>query len=165
MRGARYREQVRLDPEKSAQKAEYERAWRDKNREQYNEYQRDYQREYQRKRMTHLRATSPTFRLNNSIRSNMRHSLKSGKQGLSWESLVGYTLSDLKAHLESMFSEGMSWESYGKDGWHVDHIRPIASFDFESHEDPDFKDCWSLENLQPLWAQDNLKKGKKYHAE
>jgi hypothetical protein len=53
----------------------------------------------------------------------------------------------------------MSWENYGK--WHIDHITPLSSFDIQNYNDENFKKCWSLENLQPLWAEDNLKKSNK----
>ena len=45
---------------------------------------------------------------------------------------------------------------------HVDHIRPCAAFDLTSAED--FAACWSLENLQPLWASENVRKGASYGA-
>jgi hypothetical protein len=70
--------------------------------------------------------------------------------------LLGYTSNELKIHLESLFKDGMSWENYGK--WHVDHIRPIVSFD--KNELPSIVN--SLSNLQPLWAYENLLKGSKY---
>jgi len=54
----------------------------------------------------------------------------------------------------------MTWESYGK--WHIDHIKPIALFDYHCAEDSAFKECWSLNNLQPLWALENIKKGDYY---
>ena len=73
---------------------------------------------------------------------------------------MGYKLQDLKNHLESKFQDGMSWKNIGV--WHIDHIRPISSFNFESFEDIEFKKCWALNNLQPLWAFDNLSKGNKY---
>ena len=53
----------------------------------------------------------------------------------------------------------MTWDNYGE--WHVDHIIPMSSFEFESVEDREFKICWSLKNLQPLWGLDNLIKGSK----
>lgn len=76
--------------------------------------------------------------------------------------LLGYDVSDLKAHLESLFVDGMTWEKYLSGEIHVDHIRPVASFDIKSDRCPEFKKCWSLDNLQPLWAKDNLSKGAKY---
>ena len=63
---------------------------------------------------------------------------------------------DLEKHLESKFEEGMSWDNYGE--WHIDHIIPQSHFDINSADCEEFKKCWSLENLQPLWKKDNLKK-------
>lgn len=82
------------------------------------------------------------------------------KGGRSWQKLVNYTREQLMNHLEKQFREGMSWDNYGE--WQVDHIRPIASFNFNSAEDPQFKECWALNNLQPLWAEENLMKADKY---
>jgi len=90
----------------------------------------------------------------------MRQSLKRNKNGYHWEKLVGYTLDNLIQHLESQFKEGMTWDNQGK--WHIDHIRPIFSFDFDSYKDKEFRQCWALDNLQPLWAKDNLRKNKYY---
>lgn len=74
--------------------------------------------------------------------------------------LLGYTKYELRDHLESQFTDGMSWDNMGE--WHIDHIRPIASFDYDSTDHPDFKKCWALNNLQPLWAEDNLRKNDKW---
>jgi hypothetical protein len=78
--------------------------------------------------------------------------------------LLGCTLKQFKTHLESQFQEGMNWNNHGvyKFGdsmkWHVDHIKPCALFDFTKAEDQ--KACFHYTNLQPLWAIDNIKKGK-----
>jgi hypothetical protein len=69
--------------------------------------------------------------------------------------LLGCDVSQLWEHLESMFQEGMTKENYGK--WHVDHIKPCASFDMYDPEQQ--KQCFHYSNLQPLWAEDNLIKG------
>lgn len=90
----------------------------------------------------------------------VRASLSSGKDGCSWEKLVGYNLSDLKNHLELLFKDGMSWDNYGK--WHIDHKKPVSKFNIVSSECDDFKICWSLNNLQPLWSGDNIRKSNKY---
>lgn len=91
--------------------------------------------------------------------ANMRNSLKGAKGGRSWEKLVGYSVNDLIDHLESRFHEGMTWDNYG--AWHIDHIRPIDSFNYLSPEDEEFRECWALQNLQPLWALENMRKGSK----
>ena len=61
-------------------------------------------------------------------------------------------------HLEGLFQPRMSWNNYGKKGWEVDHIIPLSRFDYSFPDDSQFKECWSLKNLQPLWAADNLRK-------
>jgi hypothetical protein len=71
---------------------------------------------------------------------------------------VGCTQDQLVKHLESLFQAGMNWSNYGK--WHVDHIKPVALFDLT--DEAQRKECFNWKNLQPLWAKDNIKKGKKY---
>jgi hypothetical protein len=71
---------------------------------------------------------------------------------------------ELKKHLESKFQPGMSWDNYGRNGWHIDHVRPDISFDYASMNDMEFKECWSLNNLQPMWESDNCRKGSKYEG-
>ena len=66
------------------------------------------------------------------------------------------------AHLEKQFKEGMTWNNYGYYGWHIDHIRPVSSFNFNSYDDPEFKECWALSNLQPLWGKENISKKDKF---
>ena len=60
------------------------------------------------------------------------------------------------AHLEVRFQPGMSWDNYGE--WHIDHIVPLAAFNYETPDDLDFGRAWALENLQPLWAKENIRK-------
>ena len=71
--------------------------------------------------------------------------------------LVGCTIEEYKQHIESQFSEGMSWDNHGE--WHIDHIKPISSFDI-TKEDEQLK-AFHYSNCRPLWAKDNLKKGAK----
>lgn len=81
------------------------------------------------------------------------------KAGRKWESLVGYTVDELKVHLESLFQPGMTWGNIGE--WEIDHIRPVKYFNFSKPEHIDFKRCWALDNLQPLWKHDNRTKSAK----
>jgi hypothetical protein len=86
--------------------------------------------------------------------------IKTQTPSLGTLELLGCTIQELKIHLESQFEEGMSWENYSKAGWHVDHIRPCASFDLTDPTQQ--KQCFHYSNLQPLWAKDNLSKGSKW---
>jgi 5-methylcytosine-specific restriction endonuclease McrA len=101
-----------------------------------------------------------SFRLSFNMAAVIRHSLKGRKNGCKWESLVGYSVSDLREHLEKKFRNGMTWENYGK-FWHIDHIIPISLFSYSDFRDREFKQCWALANLQPLLSSENLSKGNR----
>lgn len=116
-----------------------------------------------RRRAIDKAMTKVENRIHGSVSRAMRSGLaKGGKEGRSTFNILGYTRESLMAHLEKQFLQGMSWDNYGLHGWHIDHIIPKSLFKFESIHDPGFKLCWSLENLQPLWAKDNRKKFNKY---
>jgi hypothetical protein len=72
--------------------------------------------------------------------------------------LLGCSIEELKKHLESKFYEEMSWDNYGT-YWHIDHIKPCASFDLALKEEQE--KCFHFSNMQPLTAEENLSKGKK----
>jgi hypothetical protein len=73
--------------------------------------------------------------------------------------LIGINIKDFKLYLESKFTNRMSWDNYGQFGWHVDHVRPCASFDLTDVDQQ--KSCFHYTNLQPLWWKDNISKGSK----
>jgi len=80
---------------------------------------------------------------------------KNIKKTSKTEIALGYTASELKLNIESKFKNGMSWDNYGE--WHIDHIIPVTFF----NKNEDVKIINSLNNLNPLWAAENLKKGNK----
>ena len=122
---------------------------------------RAIQRRSQRKILKRVRAT-PRGSLNNRIGGAIWRSLKQNKAGRKWELLVGYTVDDLKTHLERLFTPDMNWEKFLKGKIHIDHIKPKSLFNYTKAEDPEFKECWALSNLQPLEAKKNIKKSNKY---
>ncbi len=107
----------------------------------------------------------PKNRLSKNISKAIRKSLKGNKNGMHWEGLVDFTLQDFMSYFESKFKKGMSWDNYGKNhgkkGWDIDHKKAIARFNFTSYEDKEFKECWALDNLQPMWHDENMRKGNK----
>lgn len=112
------------------------------------------------KRADAKRRSTPKGKLTYCLSWGIRDSLKRGtKSGRHWESLVDFTIDQLKTHLGKLFKPGMTWENYGE--WHIDHKIPIAAFNFNKPEDLDFKRCWTLKNLQPLWAKENMSKHAK----
>jgi hypothetical protein len=70
--------------------------------------------------------------------------------------LLGYSALDLKNHLESLFTEGMTWENHGE--WHVDHIKPVSSFKTTEH--PSVVNA--LSNLRPIWSTTRVLNGVEY---
>lgn len=117
-----------------------------------------------REYMMRRKHNDPSFKLRSNFSTRMANTLKKYSKGtiqknISCFELIGYSLDDLIGHLELQFQPGMTWDNYGK--WHVDHIIPISKFNITSLECSDFIECWKLDNLQPLWAMDNLKKSNK----
>lgn len=101
---------------------------------------------------------NPGSRLRASVATRIWKCLKNNQSDGALFSRLAYSIEQLKTALEAKFTPGMTWENYGK--WHVDHLRPCASFDL--NDQSEFAKCWALTNLQPLWARDNLRKGAKY---
>lgn len=104
--------------------------------------------------------SDPTDRLRRNMRSRINEALKRDgafKNKTTLE-LLGCSLPDFRRHLEALFAEGMTWENRGT--WHIDHIQPCASFDLMDPEQQ--AECFHYSNLQPLWAEDNLKKSDKW---
>lgn len=154
-----------------------------KNNKKLKAYQRDYfkgnknyvlsrNKKYYLKNKAKIMQVAKTYnrnrRLTNiyyKLRMNMScaiwHGLRKNKLGKGWQTLVPYTIKELMTHLESNFTTGMTWENYGKSGWHVDHIIPQSYFKYDSYTHPAFKACWDLNNLQPLWAKDNISKSNR----
>ena len=132
---------------------QYHKEWREKNKESYQEYRRNYEKT--------KKDSDPAYKLASYTRTAIYTCLKErniNKYKNTFD-LLPYGLEDLVQHLEKKFQEGMTWENYGE--WHVDHVKPMSSFVFENPEDKEFQECWSLDNLQPLWGKDNLIKGSK----
>jgi hypothetical protein len=99
--------------------------------------------------------TDVNFRIKCYLRNRIYYAIKNNSKFKSTLHLLGCSIEELKNHLSSKFTEGMNWNNYGK--WHIDHIKPCASFDLSKPEEQ-FK-CFHYTNLQPLWAKENLSKG------
>jgi hypothetical protein len=115
---------------------------------------------YDRNRKIELRK-DPFWRLKNNIsRSVCKYvnNTNSKKGGRKTEEIIGVEIEQIRIHLEKHFKPGMTWDNYGE--WHIDHIKPQCLFDFTNPEE--IKECWNIDNLQPLWASENLSKGGKY---
>ena len=83
-----------------------------------------------------------------------------GTKSQSSGKYLGCTTKELMVHLEKQFQPGMSWDNHGFRGWHIDHIRPCNSFDLTDEEQ--VRKCFHYTNLQPLWAEENMRKSNKW---
>jgi len=98
-----------------------------------------------------------SFKLCHYLRTRLNKVLKNNIKSKSISKLLDCSIEFLKQHLEKQFTQGMSWNNYGK--WHIDHIKPCCTFDLSKPEEQ--TKCFNYTNLQPLWALDNLKKKRK----
>lgn len=160
-----------------------DKKWRDNNKEylsnkskiwyeQNKEHRKQYLKEYREKNIDKIReikrtyertrkANDPLYKLISNFRTAIYQVLKENnvdKNGHYFE-ILKYSPDELISHLENQFKDGMTWDNYGE--WHVDHILPITSFNIQEIGDNEFMKCWSLNNLQPMWGEENIKKSNK----
>jgi hypothetical protein len=155
-------------PETKERKSENHKKWSEENRNHLNEYQKKWReknidkiRKTKRDYQQHLRDTNPTYKLISYFRTAIYQVLKESnvEKNKHYFDVLKYTPEQLINHLEVQFTEGMTWDNYGE--WHVDHIRPISSFNISEMGDSNFMECWCLDNLQPMWGEENIRKSNK----
>jgi hypothetical protein len=147
---------------------QYFSEWQKNNQEHRKKYLKEYReknaddirktkREYERNR----KATDPLYKLVANFRTAIWTVLKENRvdKNQSYFDVLQYTPEQLIVHLEKQFTERITWENYGE--WHVDHKQPISSFNIQEMGDSEFMKCWSLENLQPMWGEENIRKSNK----
>ena len=129
--------------------------WRAANRASYRATANAYKARRNRE--------DPYFRLSNRLRERLRKILRRSGEAKSSSTLemTGCNWHELRRHFENQFADGMSWENMGE--WHIDHIRPCASFDLTDPEQQ--RQCFHYSNLQPLWASHNQRKSDKWDGE
>lgn len=137
-----------------------------KNAEKIKESQREYYNlnkdkkiKQQIKYQSERRQTDSFYRVIYSVRRRLHHALRtqSWKKNSNFNEYIGCNRETLRHHIEIQFQLGMTWENYGHNTWHIDHIIPLAS---AKTEEELYKLC-HYTNLQPLWAEDNFSKGAK----
>jgi len=141
---------------------EYSKKYRENNKDKIKQYElanKDRINENRRKNKAKRRGSDPKFVISHSLRCRLRSALAGESKSASTLSLLGCSVEYLVQHLENQFTDGMSWDNYGLYGWHIDHIKPCASFDLTKEEEQ--RKCFHYTNLQPLWAKDNYTKGDK----
>lgn len=137
-------------------------------KENNKEWYRQYGKEYYQENMARIKETSRKnlyrrvqedngFKILQRCRKRLWDAVKGNVKSARTIELIGCSTDELADHLEKQFTDGMTWENYGE--WHVDHIRPCASFDFTQPEQQ--RECFNYNNLQPLWAEENRAKSDK----
>lgn len=110
---------------------------------------------YNRKR----RASDLDYKMLCVLRSRVSNAVSRGYKNTKTKELLGCDIEYFKMYIEEQFTEGMSWDNYGRYGWHIDHIIPCSKFNLKDVEDQ--KQCFHYTNLQPMWAKDNHSKSDK----
>lgn len=124
---------------------------------------RDRSRAWSRQRRKERLASDPAYRARIAIRRRfymaIRNQVYDGWVIRSGEAvrLLGCTMPEFVRHIESLWTDGMSWGNWTRDGWHIDHVIPLSAFDLSDEEQ--IKAACHYTNLRPLWAADNLSKG------
>lgn len=114
-----------------------------------------------RRRYKHAIENDKSLLIASRIRTQVRHAIQRGWKSGKTEQLLGCSFNSLKLHLQSQFKDGMHWNNYGSH-WHIDHIRPCASFDLKDPEQQ--RQCFHFSNLRPLWASENISKGSMWNG-
>jgi len=105
------------------------------------------------------------YRISCCLRARLLSAVKQENKGGSAIEELGCSIAKFKLYLEDQFylcsktGEKMSWDNHTQEGWHIDHVIPLASFDLTNPED--VKKACHYTNLQPLWAYENRSKGDK----
>lgn len=131
-------------------KSKYDKVYRKKNKKRIAQYKNKWEKE---------RRNLPVFKIKRNLRRRIHHLLINKHKSSSTFELIGCSAEQFKDHIESLFTEGMSWDNYGFYGWHIDHIIPCCSFDLTQESEQ--KKCFHYSNQRPMWAKDNLVKGSR----
>lgn len=124
----------------------------------------DWARDYGKKKRDRLK-DCPQAKIMASIRRRVNQALQGRTKSKATPELIGATIDVARAHIEAQFRDGMTWDNWGRGWhgareWHLDHVRPLASFDLTDPEQ--LQEACHYTNLQPLWAKENLSKGSSY---
>ncbi len=129
---------------------------RHRSSDDYKTKRREYNRDYEKKK----KETSINYRISRNLRIRFVQALKGNAKTGSAVRDLGCTIEQFKDYISALFQPGMSWDNWGKTGWHLDHKIPLSAFDL-TKEDQVRLAC-HFSNLQPMWAKENLQKGAKY---
>ena len=168
----KYSEKIKKEAKKYREEhPEYKKEWYKQHKVEAKEWwnnrskeQKQAKAEYNRVWKNNRYKNNNNYRIRCIISSAMRRSLKGMKKGDSIKNILGYTIEELKEHLEHQFEDWMNWDNLGltatkeKETWQIDHIIPVNTFNILEIGDEEFKKCWALDNLRPLDSYINNKR-------
>lgn len=143
--------------------------WAKNKKEMYERWKRKWRTDEGRQWFSNYykerRQNDPEWVIAKQLRDRLRAALVAQAVGKSSKTLelLGCDVGQARQHLEAQFKPGMDWESYGFNGWHIDHLRPCNSFDLAQIEQQQV--CFNWRNLQPMWGSDNQSKSDNYDEE
>lgn len=132
-----------------------------KSREKYEKENKERLRAARRKWENNRLSEDVNYKLHKSLSGRVRFELNGKTKKTSrTEQLIGCTINELRQHIESQFSDGMNWDNWGINGWHIDHKIPLSWFNLENENCR--KVAFNYKNMQPLWGTDNIRKKNNY---
>jgi hypothetical protein len=159
-RATEAREWRRRDPERAAAhdkrmaarpgRKAYHRQWNRQQRQTNGNHVRARDRAAQARKLLE----DVQYRLRLALRTRLNIAIKHGSRAGSAVRDLGCTIAAFKIWIEAQFEPGMSWDNWGRDTWHLDHIKPLADFDLTDRTQ--FLTACHYTNMRPLWAEDNL---------
>ncbi len=130
-------------------KREYDKIYRQNNKEKIKQNKKEW--EIRNK-------DNPIFKIKRNLRRRINHVIKDNYKSDNTFNLIGCSAEFFKKYIESLWTDGMTWENYGVNGWHIDHIKPCYKFDLSKPEQQ--RICFHYTNQRPLWQKDNLSRKK-----
>jgi hypothetical protein len=128
---------------------EYNKKWKESNKEKVKKHVNT---------LYHKKYSNPSYKIHTNMKTLINSYIRLKRYDFFIKE-IGYSIRDLMNYIEKLFEPGMSWDN--RSSWHIDHIEPLCSFNTQKKGDEEFRKCWALSNLRPLWPRDNHLKGQK----
>ena len=128
-------------------------------KEYYKKYRKEYYKKNKEKVNTYMKnryKNDINFKIKSNLRGRIWAVLVNNVKSTRTMELTGCTIDESKQWLENQFTEGMSWDNYGINGWEIDHVYPCSKFNLEQPYEQKIAFNWF--NMQPLWKHDNRTK-------
>lgn len=170
----KYSEKIKKEAKKYREEhPEYKKEWYKQHKVEAKEWWNNRSKEQKQAKAEYNKVWKKDRYKNNNnykirciISSAVRRSLKGMKKGDSIKNILGYSIEELKEHLEHQFEDWMNWDNLGltankeKETWQIDHIIPVNTFNIKEIGDEEFRKCWALDNLRPLDSYINNRRPK-----